>query len=120
MRIARLLFGSVLVLVVGLEFVVSIPRPKSIEYNLWKVNLYRMDPHSAAVAMTGDANRNKLVLGKTKEQLRHKFGNLQTLDQVSQYYRDGHDAYRNDADVLFIGNGPWMIVLMATEPRTWF
>jgi hypothetical protein len=110
MRIAGLVFASALVLVVGWALLYPFPDPKSIEYNLWKVDLCRMDPDSAAVAMTGDANRNKLVLGKTKEQLRHKFGNLQTLDQVSQYYKDGHDAYWKDRDVLFIRNSPWMIV----------
>jgi hypothetical protein len=110
MRILTALSAFILIVVVGWSLMYQSSDPKSIEYNLWKIGLYRMDPNTAAGAMIGDRNRDKLVIGKTKEQLRFKFGNLQTIDQVSQYYRDGHDSYWKDRDVLFIGESPWMIV----------
>jgi len=60
--------------------------------------------------MVGDLGRDKLVVGKTKKQLCDRFGDLLTLAEVSQYYRDGYNLYWEGRDVLFIRNSPWMIV----------
>lgn len=85
--------------------------PKNIKYVLWKHGLYRMDLDSASGTMIGDANREMLVLGKTKVELREKFGYLSTLPEASPYLRS---CYENSdwkgADVLFIRKSPWMIV----------
>ena len=84
--------------------------PKSIKYVLWKVGLYKMEGDLAAAMMVGDLGRDKLVVGKTKKQLCDRFGDLLTLAEVSQYYRDGYNLYWEGRDVLFIRNSPWMIV----------
>lgn len=85
--------------------------PKGIKYVAWKAGLCKMDPDLAVGIMVGDANRDRLVVGKTKEQLRRRFGDLLTLEEAPEYYRQGHDdsAWKN-SDVLFIRNSPWMIV----------
>ena len=70
-----------------------------------------MNPDIATETMIGDAGRDKLVIGKTKEQLRNRFGYLLTPANASQYLRT---CYQNsswkDRDVLFIRQSPWMIV----------
>ena len=48
------------------------PDPKSIEYVCWKAGLCRMNLDLAADTMVGDAGSDKIVLGKTKEQLEKK------------------------------------------------
>ena len=66
--------------------------------------------------MIGDASHEKLVLGKTKAQLREKFGYLSTLSEVSPYLSG---CYQNSGwkgrDVLFIRKSPWMIVFNGDE-----
>jgi len=72
---------------------------------------YGMDLDTASHTMIGDANREMLVLGKTKVELRGKFGYLSTLSEASPYLRG---CYENSdwkgTDVLFIRKSPWMIV----------
>jgi hypothetical protein len=61
--------------------------PKNIKYVLWKNGLYGMNLDTATGTMIGDASREKLVIGKTKVQLREKFGYLSTPADISQYLR---------------------------------
>ena len=85
--------------------------PKNIKYVLWKAGLYKMDLDLAAGTMIGDANRNKLVLGKTKMQLRDRFGYLLAPADASAYLRGCSQASPwKGRDVLFIRQNPWMIV----------
>jgi hypothetical protein len=85
--------------------------PKNIRYVLWKHGLYRMDIDTASGIMIGDANSEMLVLGKTKVELREKFGYLSTLPVASPYLRGCYESSDwNGKDVLFIRNSPWMIV----------
>jgi hypothetical protein len=81
----------------------------SVRCFLWKAGIYSADRTLAPFAMLGDRHREELIVGKTKEQLKSRF-TLLTLDEVSHYYRDGHDAGGKDRDVLFIKGTPWMIV----------
>ena len=63
------------------------PDPKIIKYILWKHGLYRMNLDTVSDTMIGDANREMLVLGKTKVELREQFGYLSTLSEASPYLR---------------------------------
>jgi len=112
MRIVLLIFAFAFVFVAA--WVLTYPSssdPKNIKYVFWKAGLYRMNPDIATETMIGDAGRDKLVIGKTKEQLRNRFGYLLTPANASQYLRT---CYQNsswkDRDVLFIRQSPWMIV----------
>jgi len=85
--------------------------PKNIRYVLWKYGLCEMDLDRAARNMIGDSNRNALVLGKTREQLRKQFGYLLSPDEVSPYLREFYSSSgRKRADVSFIRTSPWMVV----------
>jgi hypothetical protein len=85
--------------------------PKNIKYVLWKNGLYGMNLDTATGTMIGDGNREKLVLGKTRAQLREKFGYLSKPADVSQYLRGCYQTSAwKDGDALFIRNGPWMVV----------
>ncbi len=85
--------------------------PKNIEYVLWKAGLYKMNLDTSIATMIGDSNRDKLVLGKTKRELERKFGYLSSSADVSAYLSGCyHDSSWNGKDVLFIRNGPWMVV----------
>lgn len=85
--------------------------PKNIKYVFWKAGFYRMNLDTAAGTMIGDSDRDKLVLGKTKQQLQEKFGYLLSPGDTSSYLRDCYQAspWKN-RDVLFIRTSPWMIV----------
>lgn len=85
--------------------------PKNIKYVLWKNGLYRMNLDIATGTMIGDASREKLVLGKTKTQLRETFRYLSTPADVSPYLRGCYqDSVWKDRDALFIRKSPWMVV----------
>jgi hypothetical protein len=85
--------------------------PKNVKYVLWKAGLYKVSLDRATTAMIGDPNRDKLVVGKTKEQLRSKFGSLLSPVEASPYLRECYQTSDwKDRDVLFIGRSPWMVV----------
>lgn len=85
--------------------------PKNVRYALWKANLYKVSLDQATAAMVGDPKRDRLVVGKTKAQLRDKFGSLLSLSDASPYLIG---CYQNSSwrerDVLFIGQSSWMVV----------
>ena len=84
--------------------------PKNIRYVFWKVGLYPMDRDVATETMIGDTGR-ELVLGKTKRQLRDKFGYLALPTDDSPYLKSCHQSSPwKDKDVLFIRKSPWMVV----------
>jgi hypothetical protein len=86
--------------------------PKNIKYVLWKAGLYQMNLDVAAGTMIGDGKgRDNLVVGRTREQLRSRFGYLLTPAEASQYLRG---CYQNSGfkarEVLFVRQSPWMVV----------
>ena len=85
--------------------------PKNMKYVLWKAGLYKVSLEQATTAMVGDRNRDELVVGKTKAQLKEKFGSLLSPADASPYLRA---CYQNSAwkgkDVLFIRESSWMVV----------
>jgi len=85
--------------------------PRNMQYVLWKAGLYKVSLEQATTAMIGDRNRNKLVLNKTKEDLRDKFGSLLSPADASPYLRGCYEnSSWKDKGVLFIGQSPWMVV----------
>lgn len=85
--------------------------PKNIKYVLWKAGLFRMDLDHAAGTMIGDPSRDKLVLGKTKGQLRDRFGFLVPPAEASAYLRTCYESSGwKGKDVLFIRRTNWMVV----------
>jgi hypothetical protein len=85
--------------------------PKNIKYVLWKSGLYGMNLDKATGTMIGDGSSDELVVGKTRAQLRERFGYLSTPADASQYLRN---CYQNSSwkgrEVLFIRKSPWMVV----------
>ena len=112
MRIVFVIFAVLLIYLVGWALMYpSSSDPKNIRYVLWKAGLSKMNLDIAGGTMIGDPDRDKLVVGKTKEQLRDKFGLLLSPSDTSPYLRD---CYQNsswkDSNVLFIRQSSWMIV----------
>lgn len=113
----RMLISVIIVVVVVLFFggwAMTYPSssdPKNMKYVLWKAGLYKVSLDQATTAMVGDRNRDELVVGKTKAQLRDKFGPLLSSAEASPYLKG---CYQNsawkDKDVLFIGQSSWMVV----------
>jgi len=103
--------AALAVFLVGWVLMYPQPDPKNIKYVLWKANLYPLNIKVVTGTMVGDRSPEKLVVGKTKQQLRDKFGSLLPAADVSSYLQD---CYRNsnwrDRDVLFIGHSWWMVV----------
>jgi hypothetical protein len=85
--------------------------PKNIKYVLWKFGLYAMNLDTATGTMIGDRGREKLVIGKTKAQLRRKFGYVLTPSEAQPYMRSCYvESSWRDRDVVLIRNSPWMVV----------
>lgn len=85
--------------------------PKNIEYMLWKNGLYRINLDAATDAIIGDPNVSKLVVGQTKDQLRRRFGYLQTPAESMGYLKSCHQwPVAKDKDALFIRRSTWMVV----------
>jgi hypothetical protein len=70
---------------------------KGIHYVLWKHHLASMDLDS-------------MILGKTQQQLAHRFGYLRSPVQVSPYLQDYCWAARPGSDVMFLRDEDLMIV----------
>jgi hypothetical protein len=84
--------------------------PKSIQYTLWKMGFHDLDQARAAGDMVGDVNRDELVVGKTKEELRHRFV-LQAPAQTTAYYRKcDAGPFLKNRSVLFIEDSEWLII----------
>src|ERR1700733_3230837 len=98
-RIALAIALSAILALGAWHFTYPEPDPRSVSYVMWKAGLYTMDPGLAAGTMVGDPRRDRLVVGKTKQQLRRRFGELQTLAEASGYYRDGYNLYWTGKDV---------------------
>jgi hypothetical protein len=111
MRILTGVFALVFVFVAAWVLMHPDGDPKNIKYVLWKAGLYRMNLDTATDTMIGDGSHDMLVVGKTKAQLRDKFGYLLTPVEASQYLRG---CYQNTdwkyKEVLFIRQSPWMVV----------
>src|SRR5580693_9056674 len=104
MRIVIVIFLLVFLCAAGWELMYpSSNDPKNMKYVLWKAGLYKMNPEVAVGTMVGDPNRDNLVVGKTKAQLRDKFGSLPLPTEASPYLRGCYQASPwKDSDVLFI------------------
>lgn len=111
MRILTGVFIVVFVFVAAWALTYAEGDPKNIKYVLWKAGFYKMNLDTAADTMIGDSGRNKLVVGKSKDQLRNKFGYLVTPANASQYLRGCHQSsgWKNK-EVLFIRQSPFMVV----------
>jgi len=116
MRRFLLMVRSVMLLVAVFfgSWMLTYPSPgdaKNLRYVLWKAGLCKISLEQATSTMVGDGKRNELVLGKTKSQLRSKFGSLLPVADASPYLRG---CYQNspwkDGDVLFLGQSPWMVI----------
>ncbi len=112
MRIVIVMFALVAICVGGWALVYPSPDPKNIKYVLWKAGFYEMNLDVATGTMVGDPNRDKLVVGKTKVQLRNKFGLLLLPADASPYLRGCYlnSSWKN-REVVFIGQSSWMLVL---------
>jgi hypothetical protein len=107
-------FGLVFVIVFVIGWSLMYPSendPKNIKYVFWKVGLYRMDLDTAVGTMIGDRKREKLVIGKTKDQLRGKFGFLLLPSEAGPYMQAcyAESAWKQNATVLLLRRGPWMV-----------
>jgi hypothetical protein len=85
--------------------------PKNIKYVCWKAGLYPMNLDTVTDTMIGDPGREKIVIGKTKEQLGKTFGYLSSPTDASPYLRS---CYQNspwkNRPVVFIRQSSWMVV----------
>ncbi len=85
--------------------------PKSLRYTLWKHNLYKMNLDVATDLMVGDHGRDLIVVGKTKGELRERFGYLLNAADAKPYLRACYQSSPwRDRDVLFIRRSRWMVV----------
>jgi hypothetical protein len=85
--------------------------PKNMRYVLWKMGLYPLNPDVALDTMIGDRHRDRLIIGKTREDLRRKFGQLRPPQEASDYYRKTYEeGPYHGMDVSFLRASPWMVV----------
>jgi hypothetical protein len=85
--------------------------PKNIKYVLWKAGIYKLNPDIALATMIGDPDRDRVVLGRTKAQLRKEFGALISPGDASMYLRSCYEnSPRKEKDVMFLGPSSWMVV----------
>jgi hypothetical protein len=87
--------------------------PKNIKYVLWKRGLYPLDPGIALETMIGDREPDRLIVGKSKEELARKFGFLTPVDQGPDYYRRAaadREVKAGGSNILLLRRGPWLVV----------
>jgi hypothetical protein len=84
--------------------------PKNPHYVAWKWHLLPMDAHRTLSTMTHD-NAFPLVIGLTRDQLVKRFSFVRTKSEVRPYLIDYCAASRPSADVLFLNDSDWMVVM---------
>jgi hypothetical protein len=88
------------------------PDPKNLRYVLWKAGLPTIDPDLALDSMVADRHPEHLVVGRTPEELRTRFGSLTPLRTASPYLRGCHaNSSWSKSEVVFLRSSPWMVVL---------
>ncbi|SRR6266571_3068984 len=94
--------------------------PKNVDYVLWKHGLNQnMNLDNAIAAMTHDTWAVRQVEGKSKEELKNRFGFIRTLKEARPYdqvcYTNGSFGERGIAaagrDVVFLRDSDWMVIL---------
>ena len=93
--------------------------PKNIDYVLWKHGLNEnMNLDNAIGAMTHDTWAVRLVEGKSKEELKTRFGFVRALKEARTYdqlcYTNGSVGERGitaGKEVVFLRDSDWMVVL---------
>ncbi len=126
-RIAISLFliavGAFLSFVVFLSWVEQYPEgydPKNIDYVLWKHGLNQnMNLDNAVSAMTHDVWAVRLVEGKSKDELKDRFGYIRTLSEARPYDQlcDTIGAvgelgiHPAGKEVVFLRDSDWMVIL---------
>jgi hypothetical protein len=111
LMVLMIVVGAVAIFFGGWSLAYPPPDPKSIQYVLWKADLYKLALPDATGAMVGDPHRDDLVLGKTRAQLEKRFGPLVPLADAPPYLRACYqDSDWKTRDVLFIANSEWMVV----------
>jgi hypothetical protein len=99
-------------LLIGLWFAMYPDRddPKNIHYVLWKWQLASFDRDRALGIMTHDS-ADSLVVGKAEEELRKRFGYLNSIEEADSYVRY---CYFNSPwygkNVKMLRNSNWMVV----------
>lgn len=94
--------------------------PKNIDYVMWKHGWNQnMNLDNAIGAMTHDAWPVRLVEGKSKEELKNRFGFIRTLKEARPYDQlcstKGSFGERGIAaagkEVVFLRDSDWMVIL---------
>lgn len=100
--------------------------PRNIYYILWKHGLNNnMNMENAVFAMLRDPQRDRRVVGLTKDELNARFGYIRTLGEVSPYYQACYftpgiftqgdaaraETARKSQDAFFLRDSPWMVVM---------
>jgi len=89
--------------------------PKSIQYVLWKADIYRVEAYKSdnsavSEAMVLDRHRDDLILGKSEQELSKRFGRLARPDEMSPEFRDfAHDARWKGMKIRYIKGTAWLI-----------
>jgi hypothetical protein len=115
-RVGKIIVATVLVLVLGLAFWQALYHGqgdrKDLRYQAWKLGLYPMDLDGATSTMVGDIYPDRLVVGKTEEELIRKFGYVTTLEDASEYvkYCYLNSPYYGE-QVLILRKSNWMVLM---------
>jgi hypothetical protein len=88
--------------------------PKGVRYILWKEDILPMNLDKAADTMMGDADRDSLVIGKTKQQLQDRFGFIlpirkSTIGLYFIRYCEPIDGWKANDDIFTIRDTWWVV-----------
>jgi hypothetical protein len=84
--------------------------PKNIQYVMWKQGLFQMNEDLALGTMVGDYSSRSLVIGKSEQDLKKRFGYLRTIKEIPYYNRCYSDSPWNGKPVKLLRSSNWMVV----------
>jgi hypothetical protein len=85
--------------------------PKNIQYVLWKWHLASIDLDRAVGVMHHDRASERMILGRTENSLRGRFGYLRTPEEMPSCYRSASQGVALDGDkVLFLRKSDYLVV----------
>jgi hypothetical protein len=84
--------------------------PKNVHYLLWKHGLASIDIDRALSIMTHDDSQ-PLVVGKSEDEVRKRFGYLRSLDEARPYLQGCYrESAWNKERVMFLRDSEWMVI----------
>jgi len=87
--------------------------PRDLQYIGWKIGIFPFDPDRALGTMILDTHRDKIVLGKTEDELKAQFVYVRAVSADDAHYKDCFKYFGHSAGgrLLTLRDTDWVVLM---------